>query len=96
MSPIPANPPFMEVLYERFNKDYFWVPLGEFGLFCLPNFVARAAGEHVEITLLDHVTAQDELDLCARLAGIPYEIQPQRLTLAQIEKQTGFKIPKKP
>ena len=95
MKPIPANPPFMDVLYERFNKDYFWVPLGEFGLFCLPNFVARAAGDRVQIILLNHVTAEDEATLRARLAGIPYEIAPERLTLAQIEKQTGFKIPKK-
>jgi len=95
MNPIPGNPPFMDVLYERFNKDYFWVPLGEFGLLCLPNFVARAAGDKVEITLLEHVTAADEKDLRAHLAGIPYEIASERLTFAQIEKQTGFKIPKK-
>jgi hypothetical protein len=95
MSPNPANPPFMDVLYERFNKDYFWVPLGDFGLFCLPNFVARAVGSTVHIILLSHVTEEDEAAIRARLAGIPYEMQPERLTLAEIEKKTGFKVPKK-
>jgi len=89
------SPAWMDIAYERFRKDYFWVPIGDLGLFCIPNFVARNAGDKVLITLLSHVTPVDEAGIKARLEGIPYEITPERLTLGEIEKKTGFKIPYK-
>ncbi len=93
MNPNQAEPIWMKELYERFREDYFWVPLGDFGVFCLPNFVAKQAQDRVLIYLLDHVTQEDQADIRSRLTGIPYEIQPERLTFAEIEKKTGFSIP---
>lgn len=92
--PAAPQPAAMDLLFERFRKDYFLVPLGNFGLFCIPNFVARQVENNVQILLLTHVTKEDEEAIKTRLEGIPYHVSPDRLSLAEIEQQTGFHIPK--
>ena len=76
----------------RFEDDYFIRSVGDY-LFCMPNFLVTASKGKLSIRLLEHVTEADEAAIRARLSGLPYEIQAQRLALEEIERQTGAHFP---
>ena len=88
-----AMDPIRSVM-RRFNDDYFIQSLGKkHGYFCIPNFVFRLEDEKLVIQLLAHVSEADEQAIRARLAGLAYEVAPERLTLEAIEQQTGVEFP---
>ena len=80
-------------IYDGFRKDYFLAWLEGYGLFCIPNFVARSQDGRLVLHLLEHVTESDLTEIRKRLGQAVYSIAEARLTLEQIEKETGFKIP---
>lgn len=80
-------------IYEGFREDYFLAWLEGYGLFCIPNFVARVEDGALVLHLLEHVTDADIAEIRRRLGDARYDIADERLTLKDIEEETGFKIP---
>jgi len=89
----PASSADYTPIYEGFRKDYFLVWLEDYGLFCIPNFVARLQDGKLVLMLLEHVTEVDITNMRDRLGDAAYTIASERLTFAQIEREGGFKIP---
>ena len=83
----------LETVMDRFNNEYFICSLGEYGFFCMPNFLFRARNGVLEIQFLDHVSPTDEAAIRQRLDGLSYDILSERLTLASIEDQSGHHFP---
>ncbi len=83
----------LDAVARRFEDDYFIRSLGDYGLFCMPNFVVTASNGKLLLRLLAHVTEADEAEIRSRLRGLPYEIGSERLTLDEIERQTGAHFP---
>lgn len=77
----------------RFGDDYFIRDLAVNVLFCIPNFVATAASGKLQIQLLSHVSQSDEDQIRERLAGLPFKVSADRLTLSELEHQTGHHFP---
>ena len=80
-------------VYDGFRKDYFLTWLENYGLLCIPNFVARVKDGRLVIHLLAHVTPEDRREIRRRLGKADYTIARRRLTFEEIERETGFKIP---
>jgi hypothetical protein len=80
-------------IYEGFRQDCFLAWLEGYGLFCIPNFVARVQDRELVLHLLEHVTDADLVEIRRRLRDARYRIADARLTLPEIEEETGFKIP---
>ena len=79
-------------IFDGFRQDYFLVWLEGYGLYCIPNFVAREQGGELVLYLLAHVTEEDLVEIRRRLAGVQHRIAQTRLTTAEIEAATGFRI----
>ena len=77
----------MDSIITRFRDDYFIRDLGAHGLFCIPNFVVTVAAGKLRIQLLSHVSEADKAKIMERLADLPYEFLPERLTLEEIERR---------
>ena len=92
----PAEASLLKTVMKRFNKFYFIRALGERGYFCMPNFVFRVEEETLYIQWLTHVSEADEAGVVAQLRDLPYKILPKRLTLAQIEAESGHTFPDPP
>ena len=82
-------------IYDGFRDDYFLTWLEGYGIFCIPNFVAKVQDGKLVIHLLEHVTPADRRQIRRRLGSADYSIARKRLTLQQIEQDTGFKIPER-
>ena len=87
-----ADLKLLDAVARRFEDDYFIRSVGDH-LFCMPNFLVTASKGKLSLRLLEHVTEADEVAIRARLSGLPYEIQAQRLTLEEIEQQMGVHFP---
>ena len=77
----------------RFNDDYFIRAMGVHGYFCVPNFMFNVVEGRLQIQLLSHVSPDDEAEIRTRLAGLPYQILPERLSLEELTQQTGIDLP---
>jgi hypothetical protein len=91
-----SEPDIHEVLtpiYDGFREDYFLAWLEGYGLFCIPNFVARVQDGELVLHLLEHVSDEDIAEIRRRMGDADYRVAESRLSLAEIEKETGFKIP---
>ena len=80
-------------IYDGFREDYFLAWLEDYGVFCIPNFVATVQEGRLVLRLLAHVTPEDRREIRRRLGSAEYTIARKRLTLEEIERETGFKIP---
>ena len=87
-----ADLKLLDAMARRFEDDYFIRSVGDY-LFCMPNFLVTASKGKLSLQLLEHVTEADEAAIRTRLSGLAYEIQAQRLTLEEIERQTGAHFP---
>jgi hypothetical protein len=92
MSEPDSTDPFTPV-YEGFRQDCFLAWLEGYGVFCIPNLVARVEEGELVLYLLDHVGEADVAEIRRRLGEAKYHIADSRLTLEQIEEETGFRIP---
>lgn len=80
-------------IYDGFRQDYFLAWLEEYGLLCIPNFVARVEEGELVLHLLEHVTVADLAEIDRRMGDAGYRIAESRLTWQQIQDETGFQIP---
>jgi hypothetical protein len=87
-----ADLALLDAVARRFEDDYFVRSVGDY-LFCMPNFLVTASRGKLSLRLLAHVTEADEAAIRDRLSGLPYEIEAQRLTLEELERQTGAHFP---
>lgn len=87
-----ADLKLLDAVARRFEDDYFIRSVGDY-VFCMPNFLATASRGKLSLRLLAHVTEADEAEIRSRLQGLTYEIEAERMTLAEIERQTGAAFP---
>ena len=90
---IQASSELIKKVMVRFNDDYFIRAMGDHGYYCIPNFTFNVIGRQLQIQLLSHVSAVDEAEIRARLADLPYQILPERLSLAELVQRTGMDLP---
>ena len=89
----PAASELVKQVMVRFNNDYFIRAIGQHGYYCIPNFTFKVVEGQLQIQLLSHLSPADEAEIRDRLAGLPYQLLSERLSLDELIQQTGIDLP---